>query len=182
MELKTHIVPTLATPVRLQEYGVGLFEATLTKSALKKVLKKQYITVNDVTASTGTYINGGESIQLHIPEKTLPKKELIFPLTVLYEDEHLAVVHKPAGILVSGNSFKTIGRALPQNLIVSALCDATIPQPAHRLDYATTGILLVGKTRSSIRALNQLFEDKKIESAFSAKKPDVHQSGLGELI
>jgi 23S rRNA pseudouridine1911/1915/1917 synthase len=84
------------------------------------------------------------------------------------EDAYLAILHKPAGILVSGNGFKTIANALPQNLQQSNLPDATKPQPVHRLDYATTGILLVGKTSSSIRALNELFEDKKVEKTYYA--------------
>ncbi|WP_317045609.1 MULTISPECIES: RNA pseudouridine synthase [Arenibacter] len=78
------------------------------------------------------------------------------------------MIHKPAGILVSGNSFKTIANALSQNIERSSLPDATKPQPVHRLDYATTGILLVGKTSSSIRALNKMFEDKKIEKTYCA--------------
>ena len=78
------------------------------------------------------------------------------------------MIHKPAGILVSGNSFKTVANALVQNIIRSNLPDATIPQPVHRLDYATTGILLVGKTSSSIRALNKMFEDKKVMKTYYA--------------
>lgn len=78
------------------------------------------------------------------------------------------MIHKPAGILVSGNSFKTIANALTQNVQRSNLPDATKPQPVHRLDYATTGVLLVGKTSSSIRALNSLFEDQKVEKIYYA--------------
>lgn len=126
------------------------------------------ITVNDGIATTATYIHGGEHICLRCPEEIIPSKQLIFPLKVLFEDEHLAVIYKPAGILVSGNSFKTIANALPQNILGSNLIDATKPQPVHRLDYATTGILLVGKTSSSIRALNKLFEDDKIEKVYYA--------------
>ena len=70
--------------------------------------------------------------------------------------------------MVSGNRFKTIANALPQNLQPSDLPDATKPQPVHRLDYATTGILLVGKTSSCIRALNKLFEEKKIKKTYFA--------------
>ncbi|BAO74429.1 ribosomal large subunit pseudouridine synthase D [Winogradskyella sp. PG-2] len=92
----------------------------------------------------------------------------MFPLTILFEDNYLALIHKPAGILVSGNRFKTIVNALPQNLKPSSLNDATKPQPVHRLDYATTGLLLVGKTSSSIRALNQLFENKSISKTYLA--------------
>ncbi|MFT4780817.1 MAG: 23S rRNA pseudouridine1911/1915/1917 synthase [Psychroserpens sp.] len=87
---------------------------------------------------------------------------------MLFEDDHLAVIHKPAGILVSGNSFKTITNALVRNIKRSTLPDATKPQPVHRLDFETTGVLLVGKTSSSIRALNKLFEDKDIKKTYYA--------------
>jgi 23S rRNA pseudouridine1911/1915/1917 synthase len=154
--------------MRLQDYGVGIFNATPTKSALKKVLKKQCITVNSVVASSATYINGGECISLSISEEKIPKKKLILQLHVLYEDDYLAAIHKPPGILVSGNTFKTITNALVRNIKKSTLLDATKPQPVHRLDFATTGILLVGKTTSSIRALNKLFEDKSIYKTYYA--------------
>ena len=78
------------------------------------------------------------------------------------------MIHKPAGILVSGNSFKTVANALAQNIKPSNLPDARKPQPVHRLDYATTGILLVGKTSNSIRVLNKMFEDKKIMKTYYA--------------
>nr|WP_094766780.1 RluA family pseudouridine synthase [Pseudozobellia thermophila] len=147
---------------------MGLFRAAFTKSALKKALKKDYVTVNGVLATSGTFIRGGEHIELSIPPKAGPKKKLIFPLRVLFEDDYLAVVHKPAGILVSGNSFKTVAKALEGNLRPSGHVDATIPWPVHRLDYATTGILLIGKTSSSIRNLNRMFEDKAIKKTYYA--------------
>ncbi len=70
--------------------------------------------------------------------------------------------------MVSGNSFKTITNALVRNIKKSNLPDATKPQPVHRLDFATTGVLLVGKTQSSIRDLNKLFEDKAIKKTYYA--------------
>ena len=154
--------------MRLQEYGVGIFKAAATKSALKKLLKKGYIKINGVPASTATWIKGGEVLTLEIEQQHKNQKKLKLALDVLYEDEFLAVVHKPAGILVSGNSFKTLARALPQNLNESSLADACTPQPAHRLDYATTGAVLVGKTRESIRQLNQFFENKTIRKTYYA--------------
>jgi len=152
----------------LQEYGVGIFMSALSKSALKKVLKKNSITVNGFMATTATLIHGGETITLTIAEEANTQRKLVFPLSVLYEDAHLAIIHKPAGILVSGNGFKTITHALPQNLQQSPLADATKPQPVHRLDYATTGALLIGKTSSTIRVLNELFENKTISKTYYA--------------
>lgn len=101
-------------------------------------------------------------------EEASPKTKLLFKLKVLFEDDHLAVIHKPAGILVSGNSFKTITNALAQNIMPSNLPDVTAAQPVHRLDFATTGILLVGKTSSSIRALNKIFENREVKKTYYA--------------
>jgi len=100
--------------------------------------------------------------------KNKPAKKLVFPLQVLFEDNHLAVIHKPAGIIVSGNKWKTITRALPDNLSPSSQPDACTPQPVHRLDFPTTGALLTGKTASGIRTLNQMFEAKKIRKTYLA--------------
>jgi len=163
-----HIVPKLLKPIRLQDYGVGIFNLIPTKSALKKALKKNLLTVNNIPATSATFIKGEEIIKLNIPVKKTFKTKLKLKLDVIYEDEYLAIIKKPAGILVSGNSFKTIKNALPQNLKPSQLKDATLPQPVHRLDYPTSGLLLVGKTNSSIRFLNKLFETKTIEKTYYA--------------
>ncbi|WP_421984541.1 RluA family pseudouridine synthase [Roseivirga sp.] len=154
--------------MRLQAYGVGIFEALKTKSAFKKAIKKGLIQVNGCPATTGIIISGGELISLKYTEVAEKESRLVYPLSVLYEDEYLALVHKPAGILVSGNGFKTIAEALPQNLKPSSLKDARKPQPVHRIDYATTGILMVGKTEDSVRVLNGLFEKKQIKKTYYA--------------
>ncbi|MFY0672807.1 MAG: RluA family pseudouridine synthase [Bacteroidia bacterium] len=163
-----HIAAEQSELIRFQEYGVGIFNAAPTKSALKKAIKNGFVTVNGELATTGLYIKGGEEIKLKFPVLKNQKKQLIFPLKVLFEDEYLAAIHKPAGILVSGNGFYTVANALEQNLEKSSANDVTIPQPVHRLDYATTGVLLVGKTNGSIRALNRLFENKRISKAYYA--------------
>ena len=164
----THIVPQQPSPKRLSDYGIGIFEACMTKAALKKLLKKELITVDGRLGTTAIWIKGGEEIVLIVPEKPAPKKQLIFPLKVLFEDDHLAVIHKPAGILVSGNGFMTIANALPQNLQQSTEPDATAPWPIHRLDYATTGVLLIGKTHSAIRELSRAFQEKEVEKVYYA--------------
>ena len=113
-KIETHIVPIIGNAIRLQEYGVGLFNATATKSSLKKLLKREYITVNGNVATTATWIKGGETIELNIPAEEESNRIFNLELKVLYEDDYLAVIHKPAGLLVSGNSFKTVANALPR--------------------------------------------------------------------
>jgi len=71
----------------MQEYGVGIFKLISTKSALKKVLKKNCITVDTVIATSATFIRGGECIVLSILEESIDKKKFEFALTVLFEDD-----------------------------------------------------------------------------------------------
>ncbi|WP_027066568.1 RluA family pseudouridine synthase [Maribacter sp. Hel_I_7] len=169
MQLKeTHISKKNTSPVRLQEYGVGVFQQISTKSALKKAIKKNLLFVNGSIATTATLITGGEVIEYHHPLEKERNTRLLLKLEIVYEDDYLAVINKPAGILVSGNGFKTVANALAQNLKYSLAKDAVDPQPAHRLDYATTGLLLVGKTSSVITDLNRLFEHKNISKTYYA--------------
>lgn len=164
--LATHIARKQNTSIRIQEYAVGIFETIPTKSALKKGL----VFVNGKKASTALLIKGNEKIELYevIIDINSPKKKFDITLKILFQDEYLAIINKPAGVLVSGNSFATINNALPQVLKKSNLPDATIPRPVHRLDYPTSGLLLIGKTASSIIKLNKLFELKLIQKTYHA--------------
>ncbi|GHC63594.1 RluA family pseudouridine synthase [Ulvibacter litoralis] len=166
---ETHTVPNQEAPVRFQEYGISIFTSVTTKSGLKKLIKKQVITIDTVPATTATYIKGGETICLFEAETPLKASNLVFPLEVCYEDEHLAIINKPAGILVSGNKHKTIVNALPSNLSKSNEVDAlSHPKPVHRLDFPTSGLLLIAKTNTALVALNKLFEEKQISKIYHA--------------
>lgn len=166
--VESHSVPPQEKPIRLQEYAVGIFNTVSTKSGIKKALKKKLVLVDGNIATTALFIHGGERIDLYQPETKTILKKLILPLQVLFEDEYLAIIYKPAGILVSGNKFATIANALPQNLQKSKQSDAVRPQPVHRLDYPTSGVLLIGKTSSAITALGKLFENKEIQKTYHA--------------
>ena len=92
-----------------------------------------------------------------------------FDLEVVFEDEHFAIINKPAGIIVSGNTFKTIFNALPHNLKTSSEPDAlTSPTPVHRLDNQTSGLLLVAKTKTAQIELGKQFINKTIQKKYCA--------------
>jgi 23S rRNA pseudouridine1911/1915/1917 synthase len=165
---ETHIALQLKTPTRLQEYAVGIFKMIPTKSGIKKAIKKKLVFVDGAQASTALFISGGEKIELFQLDTETNFKRLDFPLEVLFEDNFLAIIYKPSGVLVSGNKFVTIANALAQNLQKSSESDAVKPQPIHRLDYPTSGVLLVGKTSTAITALSQLFETKEIQKTYHA--------------
>lgn len=164
---ESHWVPKLEEPIRLSDYLGGVFATIPSRKGMKKAILKGLVQVNEQVASTGLFLQGGERIDLLEEEKEWPVFE--FPLPVVYEDDFLAVVHKPAGLLVSGNSFRTLVNALPFSLQKSGLPDAVQrPQPVHRLDYPTSGLLLVGKTHSVITALNQAFSARAIKKTYYA--------------
>jgi len=165
---ETHIAIPIENPIRLQEYAVAIFKSIPTKSGIKKAIKKQLVFVDGAIATTAQFIKGGEKIELYQTENTSEFKRLELPLEVLFEDDYLAIIYKPAGILVSGNKFVTIANALTQNLQKSNQQDAVKPQPIHRLDYPTSGLLLIGKTSAAIISLSELFKTKEIRKTYHA--------------
>ncbi len=168
LRIETHLVPPLDQKKRLQEYAVGIFRTINSRAGIKKVIKKGLILVNSEKGYTGDWITGGETIELYEPANT-KKPILDLSLEVVYEDEYLAIISKPAGVLVSGNKRFTIENALPYNLKRSKQADALKrPEPIHRLDYPTTGALLVGKTVSVVTQLNKLFEERAINKIYHA--------------
>ncbi len=165
--VETHIAIQQENPVRLSDYAPGKFKSITSKKGMKKAIDKGLVKVNGRVAYTSKYIHGGESIELFRKDENLPSISL--DLEVLYTDEHLAIINKPSGIVVSGNKLKTIVNALPNSIEQSREPDALQrPQPAHRLDYPTSGVLLIGKTSSTLTKLNKLFEAKEIHKTYHA--------------
>lgn len=90
-------------------------------------------------------------------------------LSIIFQDDDLAVIIKPAGINVSGNQFKTVQNALPHNLTPSPKNDKLpYPLPVHRLDNQTSGLLLIAKTKTARIKLGRDFENKSITKKYHA--------------
>lgn len=162
-------VPQLLETERLSDHLIGKFGIIPTRKGIKKAIKKGWITIDGRQGYTADLISGGEVIELVVETLQYPASLISIKMKVLYEDEYMAVIDKPAGITVSGNQKRNIVNALPSLLTRSKIDDATMaPQPVHRLDHPTTGVLLIGKTRSAIRKLNQLFEERQISKKYVA--------------
>jgi len=161
-------VPQLEKEVRLSDLSFEFFRTLNSRKAVKKAAKLGLIHINGKQGYTADFISGGEQIEVFESEIKPPTKTIDLKLEVLYEDDYLAVVYKPAGIEVSGNKNWTLEHALSGNLQESTQPDVTSPEPIHRLDYPTSGALLVGKTRRIIIRLNKLFEERKIQKIYHA--------------
>lgn len=166
--LSSHTVPKGIEPTRIYDYCLGLFSEFPTRKGIKKAIKKGEIRLNGNVTSTGFWLKGGELIETADLELTAPKPYRL-ALDVLFEDEHIAVINKPAGLLSSGNAFKTVTNALQFNVSPSAERDKLPwPIPAHRLDKATSGIMVVAKTRKARAGLGQQFENAQIQKTYHA--------------
>ncbi len=164
----THTVPENITSVRLSDYANGLFPQIPSRKGLNKAIKAGTIYIDGKVGNTGDWIKTGQKIQLIELDKK-PAKIYQFDLPVIYEDDYLAVINKPAGIVVSGNQFHTVQNALLHNLQPSKVVDAfQLPRPVHRLDHATSGLLLIAKTTTANMALSQQFENKTIRKRYQA--------------
>lgn len=141
---------------------------SLSKKGVKKAIKSGSIRLNNFKVEEGRYVKNGDTIQWFDLE-IAPPKAYNLRLKIIYEDEDIAAIYKPAGILVSGNQFKTIQNALIDNISPSKKQDALPwPLPVHRLDFQTSGILLIAKTRTARVELGQCFEEKTIQKTYYA--------------
>tara|TARA_R110000772_G_scaffold100255_2_gene200450 strand:+ start:183 stop:1016 length:834 start_codon:yes stop_codon:yes gene_type:complete len=155
--------------IRLSDIAAGTFKTILSRKGFKKAIKTGLVTLNGKIAITADYISGGEVIELFQNPLQSNKPAIELKLEVIFEDDHLAIIYKPAGIVVSGNRKYTLENALEHNLTISTQEDALLrPEPVHRLDYPTSGLLIIGKTSRALIALNKMFEEKSIQKTYHA--------------
>ncbi|MDP3312218.1 RluA family pseudouridine synthase [Lutibacter sp.] len=114
----------------------------------------------------GTWVQNGFVLELlESPQKQPKIFECILP--IILEDNHIAIINKPAGLIVSGNYFKTVYNALPFNLEKSNCIDALPwPTPLHRLDSQTSGLLLIAKTKTAQVELQNQFKNNSIQKKY----------------
>ena len=168
LSIEQHQVPQQVEKARLQDYAVGKFEALPSRKGTKKAIERGRVLVNGKPGATATWIEGGERLEL-LPALARQLPDLDLGLKVLWEDEHLAMVCKPAGILTNGNRKFTLENGLTQALKPSAAHNS-LPRPltVHRLDYPTSGAVLIAKTRAALIRLKRQFEERKIGKTYLA--------------
>lgn len=163
-----YIVHKEATSLRLLDYVIQFVPAVLSRNGAKNAIKSGRILLNGNPAEGSRYVNYGDKITL-LPLEHFPLKVFKLCLPVVFEDDYLAVINKPAGIGVSGNYFRTIENALPFNLKRTARADALVtPRAVHRLDNQTSGLLLIAKTASARLHLGNQFEQKNVHKTYFA--------------
>ena len=163
-----HTVPDDPEMLRLDAYCAKVFAVFQSRNQARKAIKADHVLVDGEHARTDWFPKPGWEITAKVSANAvLPILKV--DLDVLYEDDHLAVVFKPAGIMTRGNTRRTVHRALRHNMGVSPLEDALpMPDPCHRLDYKTAGLLIVARTVSARLAILKMFAEREIHKGYRA--------------
>lgn len=163
MERLTAEVPFEMAGMRLDQALAELF-ADYSRTRLQTWVKAGRVKVNGLTLKAKDKLEGGEEITLDAePEVAVISEAEDIPLHIIYEDESLLVVNKPAGLVVhpaAGNWHGTLLNALlnhDSNL-------ETLPRAGivHRIDKDTSGLLMIAKTLQAHNSLTQQLQDRAI--------------------
>ena len=145
----------------------------LTRSRIQKLIQAGQVLVNDSPAKASHKVKGGEKITIEIPplqeSKILPEN---IPLNIIYEDNDLLVVNKPAGMVVhpaAGNYSGTLVNALLYHCKnLSGIGGVLRPGIVHRLDKGTSGLLVVAKNDLAHLKLSEQLKDKTLYREYVA--------------
>jgi len=157
-------VPSTAAGTRLDKF---LAEALGSRAAAERAVTAGAL-VDGIARPKSHRLEGGEVVTLaDEPELVLIQHELP-EVPIAYEDEHLLVVDKPAGLVVhsgAGHSGDTLVDALAGKL---AGGDAERPGIVHRLDRDTSGLMAAARTDEAYDLLSQLVRDRALERTYTA--------------
>lgn len=158
---------------RLDQYAAAETGPEHSRSFIQKLIKDGNVLVNGNAAKANYRLNEGDSVEIIIPEiqkcDTAPAD---IPLDIIYEDEHLAVINKQAGITVhpgTGTHGDTLVNALLYHLDdLSSIGGVERPGIVHRLDRDTAGIMVIAKNDIAHRALSEQFAERTIQKEYTA--------------
>jgi len=143
----------------------------LSRTQAQKLIGNGYITVNDHVAKAGLKLNIGDRLTIALPPA--PPSSLTpeaIPLNILYENDDLLVIDKPAGLTVHP------APGHPSNTLVNAILfhfphladigDSLRPGIVHRLDRDTSGVMLVAKNSAAQANLINQFKARSVTKAY----------------
>jgi 23S rRNA pseudouridine1911/1915/1917 synthase len=165
--------------------------ATLSRAKVQQLIKEGYVTINGKPGKASYRVENDDAIAVqfaeHILTPTSPEdaQAEALPLDVIYEDESLAAINKPAGMVVhpaAGHTSGTLVNALlarwPQVAQVGGKARAGI---VHRIDKDTSGVLLIAKTEPMRLHLMAQFAARKVKKRYLALVEGIPPTPTGEI-
>jgi 23S rRNA pseudouridine1911/1915/1917 synthase len=181
-QLTRVVVPAEAAGERLDRYLASLPEVG-SRAAAERLLTQGAALVDGEARPKSHRLAGGEELSFEPPppeSAELEREEL--PLGIAYEDEHLLVVDKPAGIVVHpapGHASGTLVHGL-----VGRVAGGDVPERpgiVHRLDRDTSGLLVVARSEEAYRGLRNLVRRRELERRYKALVRGRPQSWRGRI-
>ncbi|MFZ0341586.1 MAG: RluA family pseudouridine synthase [Gaiellaceae bacterium] len=160
--MKRLAVPTEAAGERLDRFLAGLPEVG-SRAAAERLLSAGAVLVDGELRGKSHKLAGGEAVAIEAPAPVAVPEVEPPELTVAYEDEHLLVVDKPAGVVVHPAPGHT-GGTLAQALAAAGAAGGEEERPGivHRLDRDTSGLLVVARSPETYERLQQLIRRRAL--------------------
>jgi len=161
------VVPANQPPKKLENFLKKSFNA----GYARKVFRKNGVRVNGRRAGPDETVRSGDRVQLYIPfetQKPAAKPQRKPRFEILFEDDELLVLNKPAGAAVHE------GRGILKRDTVLGMLEAkyrprgVAPKLVHRLDKDTSGVLVAAKKDEAAERLEKLFETGAVEKEYVA--------------
>jgi len=159
--------------IRLDRFLAEYPEIDITRTQIQKLINNGLVLVNGRTVAKNYIIKKDEVVSVTIPPpRRLEITAEAIPLEIVHEDDFLAVVNKPAGMVThpgAGNYSGTLTNALVhhfEKLARGSTCER--PGIVHRLDKNTSGLILVAKTDDIYLLLQQLMQRREIKRTYIA--------------
>ena len=172
-------------PLRVDKFLMNFIE-NATRNKIQAAAKEGNIWVNQNAVKSNYKVKAGDKVQVmfeHPPYENLLVTEDI-PLDIVYEDEVLLVVNKPAGMVVHpghGNYSGTLVNALLYHFKDFPLNSDSRPGLVHRIDKDTSGLLVVAKTAEAMTHLSRQFFDKTSTREYIALAWGVFSEASGTI-
>jgi 23S rRNA pseudouridine1911/1915/1917 synthase len=160
-------------PQRLDKYLVKQLPE-FSRSRLQALIKEGLVTVDGIAAhKSGQLIDGGAQVTLKIPPPEPAKLEAEqIPLEIIFENNDLMVVNKPAGMVVhpsaGHHSGTLVHAALAHAPDIEGVGGIQRPGVVHRLDKDTSGLILLAKNDAAHHWLSDQFRTREVEKAYLA--------------
>ena len=135
---------------------------------MQRLIEENHLLVDGSETSPSYRVRGGQRVQARVPEDNLSPEEI--PVPVLFEDEHILVVDKPAGLVVhpgAGNLSGTLVNAL-LNRGIGGGDDPLRPGVVHRLDRDTSGLMVLAKGESAYSRLVGMMSARRVSRVYRA--------------
>jgi 23S rRNA pseudouridine1911/1915/1917 synthase len=177
-ETESLVVPVEAAGWRLDQFLAGQLSG-VSRSRVQQLVEQGDVLVEGKREKASLKLRGGESVVVTGPQQVAPLEAHAedIPLEIVYEDEDLAVVNKPAGMMVHAGSGATdearsggtlVNALLHRFAALSTVGGELRPGIVHRLDKDTSGLILVAKNDKTHEVLAEMFASRQITKTYIA--------------